>query len=114
MLGDYEYGDGRKEKDKFYMTFFDRQTNFPMKSHGTWWLTQFRRWGMVKEPPDYKGLVDRVHRPDIFREVAKQMGVETPREDARKETFFDGNAFDPAGDPEKYAKGFAVHTMGAA
>jgi nitrate/nitrite transport system substrate-binding protein len=113
MLGDYDYGDGRKEKDKYYMTFFDRQTNFPMKSHGTWWLTQFRRWGMVKEPPDYKGLVDRVHRPDIFREVAKQMGVETPREDGKKETFFDGGAFDPAGDPEKYAKSFAVHTMSA-
>jgi nitrate/nitrite transport system substrate-binding protein len=29
MLGDYDYGDGRKEKDKYYMTFFDRQTNFP-------------------------------------------------------------------------------------
>jgi len=92
------------------MTFFDRQTNFPMKSHGTWWLTQFRRWGMVKEPPDYKGLVDRVHRPDIFREVAREMGIETPREDMKKETLFDGVAFDPS-KPEEYAKGFAVHTM---
>jgi nitrate/nitrite transport system substrate-binding protein len=111
LLGDYEYGDGRKkEKDKYYMTFFDRQTNFPLKSHGVWWLTQFRRWGMVKEPPDYKGLVDRVHRPDIFREVAREMGVETPREDMKKETLFDGVAFDPA-DPEKYAKSFPVHTM---
>jgi len=110
MLGDYDYGDGRKEKDKYYMTFFDRQTNFPLKSHGVWWLTQFRRWGMVKEPPDYKGLVDRVHRPDIFREVAKDMSIETPREDMKKETLFDGVAFDPA-DPEKYAKGFAVHSM---
>ena len=110
MLGDYEYGDGRKEKDKFYMIFFDRFTNFPQKSHGVWWLTQFRRWGMVKEPPDYKGLVDRVHRPDIFREVAKGMGVETPREDMKKETLFDGITFDPA-EPEKYAKGFAVHSM---
>jgi nitrate/nitrite transport system substrate-binding protein len=110
MLGDYDYGDGRKEKDKYYMTFFDRQTNFPMKSHGVWWLTQFRRWGMVKEPPDYKGLVDRVHRPDIFREVAKEMGVETPRTDSQKETFFDGGVFDPA-DPEKYARSFVVHTM---
>jgi nitrate/nitrite transport system substrate-binding protein len=110
MLGDYDYGDGRKEKDKYYMTFFDRQTNFPMKSHGVWWLTQFRRWGMVKEPPDYKGLVDRVHRPDIFREVAREMSVETPREDMRKETLFDGVTFDPA-DPEKYARGFAVHSM---
>jgi nitrate/nitrite transport system substrate-binding protein len=110
MLGDYDYGDGRKEKDKFYMTFFDRHTNFPLKSHGLWWLSQFRRWGMVKETPDYKGLVDRVHRPDVFRDVAKEMGVETPREDVKKETLFDGITFDPA-DPEKYAKSFAVHTM---
>ena len=110
LLGEYDHGDGRKEKDKYCMTFFDRQTNFPLKSHGVWWLTQFRRWGMVKEPPDYKGLVDRVHRPDIFREVAKEMGVETPREDMKKETLFDGVAFDPA-EPEKYAKGFAVHSM---
>jgi nitrate/nitrite transport system substrate-binding protein len=111
MLGDYEYGDGRKEKDKYYMTFFDRQTNFPVKSHGAWWLTQFRRWGMVKEAPDYKGIVDRVHRPDIYREVAKEMGIETPRGDVQKETFFDGGVFDPAADPEKYAKSFAIHTM---
>jgi len=110
MLGDYDYGDGRKEKDKYYMTFFDRQTNFPLKSHGVWWLSQFRRWGMVKEPPDYKGLVDRVHRADIFREVAQEMSVETPRDDMKKETLFDGVTFDPA-DPEKYAKGFAVHSM---
>ena len=110
LLGEYDYGDGRKEKDKLYMTFFDRQANFPQKSHGVWWLSQFRRWGMVKEPPDYKGLVDRVHRADIFREVAKEMGVETPREDMKKETFFDGVTFDPA-EPEKYAKSFAVHSM---
>jgi nitrate/nitrite transport system substrate-binding protein len=110
MLGDYDYGDGRKEKDKFYMTFFDRHTNFPLKSHGLWWLSQFRRWGMVKEAPDYKGLVDRVHRPDVFREVAREMGVETPREDVKKETLFDGTTFDPA-EPEKYAKSFVVHTM---
>jgi nitrate/nitrite transport system substrate-binding protein len=110
LLGDYDYGDGRKEKDRLYMTFFDRHTNFPLKSHGVWWLTQFRRWGMVKSAPDYRAIVDRVHRPDIFREVAREMGVETPREDMKKETLFDGVPFDPA-EPEKYAKSFAVHTM---
>jgi nitrate/nitrite transport system substrate-binding protein len=113
LLGEYDYGDGRREKDRYSMTFFDRQANFPMKSHGVWWLTQFRRWGMVKEPPDYKGLVDRVHRPDIFREVAKALGVETPREDMKKETLFDNVTFDPA-KPEEYAKGFAVHSMATA
>ncbi len=110
LMGEYDYGDGRKEKDKYYMTFFDRQTNFPLKSHGVWWVSQFRRWGMVKEAPDYKKIVDRVHRPDIFREVAKEMGLEAPREDMKKETLFDGVPFDPA-DPEKYAKSFPIHSM---
>ena len=110
MLGEYDYGDGRKEKDKHYMTFFDRQTNFPMKSHGVWWLSQFRRWGMVKETPDYKRIVDRVHRPDIYREVAKEMGIEVPREDMKKETLFDGVTFDPA-KPEEYAKTFTINSM---
>jgi nitrate/nitrite transport system substrate-binding protein len=65
---------------------------------------------MVKETPDYKRLVDRVHRPDIYREVAREMSVEVPREDMKKETLFDGVVFDPA-EPEKYAKSFAVHSM---
>jgi nitrate/nitrite transport system substrate-binding protein len=111
LLGDIDYGDGRKEKDKYYMTFYDRYTTFPQKSHGVWWLSQFRRWGMVKEAPDYKGIVDRVHRPDIYREVAKEMGIEAPREDMKKETFWDGVTFDPA-KPEEYAKSFAVNSMG--
>jgi nitrate/nitrite transport system substrate-binding protein len=110
MLGDYDYGDGRKEKDPRYMTFFDRDANFPLKSHGTWWLSQFRRWGMLKEPPDYEGIVDRVHRPDVFREVARELGIQAPKEDARRETFWDGGVFDPA-EPERYAGSFAVHSM---
>ena len=111
LLGQYDYGDGRPvEQDKYYMTFFDRQTNFPWKSHGIWWLTQFRRWGMVKEGVDYTGLSNRVHRPDIYREVAKEMGLDVPQDDMKEEKFFDGVAFDPAR-PEEYARAFAVHNI---
>ena len=111
MLGQYDYGDGRPvEQDKYYMTFFDRHTNFPWKSHGIWWLTQFRRWGMVKEGVDYAGLANRVHRPDIYRAVARDMGLDVPPADMRQETFFDGITFDPA-QPEEYARGFAVHNI---
>jgi nitrate/nitrite transport system substrate-binding protein len=111
MLGQYDYGDGRPvEQDKYYMTFFDRHTNFPWKSHGIWWLTQFRRWGMVKEEVDYTGLTNRVHRPDIYREVAKEMGLDAPQEDMKKEKLFDGVEFDPTR-PEEYARAFAVHNM---
>lgn len=109
LLGRYDYGDGRSEQDPNYMTFFDRHTTFPFKSHGTWWLSQFRRWGMVGPEVDYK-IVDQVHRPDIYREVAQEMSVEAPAEDTKVETLFDGVTFDPA-DPEKYAKGFAVNNI---
>ena len=110
MLGDYDYGDGKKEKDPNYMIFSDRQSNFPWKSHGVWWLTQFRRWGMVKGAPDYKGIVDKVHRPDIYREVAKEMGLTVPKDDMKKETLFDKIEFDPT-KPEEYTRKFKVHNM---
>ncbi len=110
LLGKYDYGDGRSEQDDRYMTFFDRQTNFPWKSHGLWFVTQFRRWGMVGGDVDYRGIVDRVHRPDLFRAVAKDLGIEAPDEDARTETLFDGAHFDPA-EPERYARSFPVNNI---
>ncbi|MBI3784693.1 MAG: ABC transporter substrate-binding protein [Deltaproteobacteria bacterium] len=110
LLGKYDYGDGRSEQDPSYMTFYDRQTNFPWKSHGLWWLSQFRRWGMVGGDLDYKGVVNKVHRPDLFRAVAKEVGVDAPAEDLKSEAFFDGGTFDP-NEPEKYATGFPVHNL---
>lgn len=111
LLGKYDYGDGSPvEQDPLYMTFFDRNTNLPWKSHGVWWLTQFHRWGMVKQPPDYKGLVDRVHRPDIFRATAKEIGMSLPEDDFKKEVLFDGMEFDPV-KPEQYVKSFAVNNI---
>lgn len=114
MLGKYDHGDGTGEhEDKDYMRFSERSVNFPWKSHGVWWLSQFRRWGMVKGAPDYKKIVDQVHRPDIYREVAKEMSVETPAEDMKSEQLFDGVPFDPA-QPEKYAQSFTVKNIIAA
>ncbi len=113
LLGQYDYGDGRKVQDPNYMIFFDRQANFPWRSHGIWWLTQFRRWGMVKGVPDYAGIAGRVARSDIYREVAKETGVEAPKEDTKVETLFDGITFDPA-KPEAYASAFAVHSLTSA
>jgi nitrate/nitrite transport system substrate-binding protein len=108
LQGRYDLGAGEGEQmDPDYMRFYERDTNFPWKSHGVWWLTQFRRWGMVTEAPDYSKIVDRVHRPDIYREVAREVGIEAPATDLRAETLFDGVAFDP-NQPEAYALGFAV------
>jgi nitrate/nitrite transport system substrate-binding protein len=108
LLGEYDYGDGRKEKDPYYMIFSERECNFPQKTFGLWWLTQFRRWGMVKSAPDYQPIVSRVMRQDVYREAMKDMGITTQFKDMQKQTLFDG-VFDPA-DPEKYALSFAVHS----
>ena len=111
LLGKYDHSDGNGEhEDKDYMRFFERGANFPWKSHGVWWLTQFRRWGMVKEPPDYTTLVNRVHRPDIYRAVAEEMGVSVPVADLKTEILFDGIAFDPE-KPEEYARSFSVNNI---
>lgn len=111
LLGKYDHGDGTGEhEDKDYMRFYERGVNFPWKSHGVWWLSQFRRWGMVKGSPDYQGIVNKVHRPDIYREVAKDMGTTAPSEDAKAEKLLDGVAFDPA-KPDEYAKAFAVKNL---
>jgi nitrate/nitrite transport system substrate-binding protein len=110
LLGNYDYGDGRKEHDPYYMIFSSRDCNYPQRAYALWWLSQFRRWGMVKETPDYQGVAKRVMRPDIYMEAMKEIGVTPKVADAQTLTFGDGSAFD-AGDPEKYARSFAIHSM---
>jgi nitrate/nitrite transport system substrate-binding protein len=109
LLGNYDYGDGRKEQDKHYMIFSDRDCNYPQPAFGKWWLTQFRRWGMVKGAPDYSGIVKKVMRPDIYREAMKELGITKAVTETTKLTLFD-SAFDAA-DPEKYATSFPVHSL---
>jgi nitrate/nitrite transport system substrate-binding protein len=109
LQGKYVYGDGRVEQDPNYMIFSDRQTNYPHRIFATWWLTQFRRWGMVKGAPDYAGVAKRVMRSDLYLEAMKEMGVAPKVAELSKVTLFDGT-FDGV-DPEKYARAFPVNSL---
>lgn len=111
LMGKYEYGDGRVEQDPNYMIFSNRNCNYPHQIYGKWWLTQFRRWGMVKTAPDYTGIPKRVLRADLYTEAMKELGVTTKIAEEQKITLFDG-VFDGAS-PEKYATSFKVHGMAA-
>ena len=91
------------------MIFSARNCNYPSKTFGYWWLSQFRRWGMVKGAPNYKQVVDKVLRPDIYSEAMKEMGVTVSTQDMQPIKLFDG-VFDPK-NPEAYAKAFAVHNV---
>ena len=110
LLGDYDLGDGRKYKDEFPMIFSQRNCNYPQFKYGVWWLTQFRRWGMVSGAPDYEGVAKQVLRPDLYEEAMKEAGYTHGGADTKPETLFDGITFDPA-KPEEYAKGFAVNSL---
>jgi len=110
LLGEYDFGDGRKKKDTHYMIYHQRNCNYPQPKYAVWWLTQFRRWGMVSGAPDYQGITKEVMRPDIYEEAMKELGYEHGGLDNKPETLFDQITFDPA-TPEKYAASFAVNNL---
>jgi nitrate/nitrite transport system substrate-binding protein len=112
LQGHYDYGDGRKLEDPNYMIFNNRNCNFPQKKYGVWWLTQFRRWGMLPQAPDYEAVAKRVMRADLYEEAMKELGVTHGGPSDAPETLFDGVTFDPK-DPEGYAKSFSVHNLSA-
>ena len=109
LQGKNEYGDGRVEQDPNYMIFQDRDCNYPKKTFGMWWLSQFRRWGMVKDVPNYEAVTSRVMRPDLYMAAMKELGVTPKVADMQPVKLFD-SAFDPK-QPEKYARSFAVHNI---
>jgi nitrate/nitrite transport system substrate-binding protein len=111
LLGQLDYGDGRVVTDPNPMHFSKRNCNYPQAKFATWWLTQFRRWGMVTGAPDYAGVAKQVMRSDIYEEAMKEIGYAHGGADTSKETFFDGITFDPTGDLEAYAKGFAIKSL---
>jgi nitrate/nitrite transport system substrate-binding protein len=112
MQGKYDFGDGRKKDDPFYMIFSDRNCNYPQLKYAKWFLSQYRRWGFVDGSVDYDGIAKQVMRPDIYEEAMKEMGVTHGGANSDPETLFDGVKYDPA-KPEEYAKSFPVHNLKA-
>ncbi|HEX7480824.1 MAG TPA: CmpA/NrtA family ABC transporter substrate-binding protein [Polyangiales bacterium] len=110
LQGHYDYGDGRKKEDPNYMIFSSRNCNYPQPKYATWWLSQFRRWGMVQQKPDYESIVKRVMRNDLYEEAMKELGYAHAGLNNEPETLFDGVTFNPA-DPEGYARAFAVNNL---
>ena len=108
MLGDYDNGIGKTWKDPDYMKFFnDGQVNFPYLSDGMWFLTQHKRWGLLKEDPDYLAVAKQVNQIELYKQAASQLKVSIPVEPMRSATFMDGSVWDGK-DPKGYAAGFQI------
>lgn len=108
MEGHYEDGLGKKWDDPNYMKFHnDGAVNFPYLSDGMWFLTQHRRWGLLKEDPDYLAVAKQINQIGLYMQAAAQVKVPVPGDVLRTSKLIDGTVWDGK-DPGKYAASFKV------
>jgi len=109
ILGRYQNGLGKTWDDPNHMKFFnDGAVNFPYLSDGMWFLTQHKRWGLLKEHPDYLNVAKQINRIDLYKGVASALNVSVPKDVLRTSKLMDGVVWDGK-DPKKYADGFKIH-----
>jgi nitrate/nitrite transport system substrate-binding protein len=109
ILGRYQDGLGRTWNDPAPMKFHaDGEVNFPWLSDGMWFLTQFKRWGLLPEHPHYEAVAAAVNRVDLYREAADALGVSVPAQTLRTSRLVDG-ALWSGSDPRRYAQAHAIH-----
>ena len=108
ILGRYQNGMGKTWDDPNHMKFFnDGAVNFPYLSDGMWFLTQHKRWGLLKDHPDYAGVAKAINRIDLYKQAATASKTPLPKSDTRSHKLIDGVVWDGK-DPKKYADGFKI------
>lgn len=109
ILGHYQDGRGGTWVDPNPMKFHaEGSVNFPWLSDAMWFLTQFRRWGLLPRDPDYTAVAAAVNRIDLYREAAGAVGVAVPGATLRSARFIDGSVW-TGEDPARYAGSHAIH-----
>ncbi|MEW5879933.1 MAG: CmpA/NrtA family ABC transporter substrate-binding protein [Pseudomonadota bacterium] len=111
ILGRYQNGLGKTWDDPNHMKFFnDGYVNFPYLSDGMWFLTQHRRWGLLKSDVDYLAMARAVNRIDLYKDAAAAARVAVPKDVLRTSKLIDGVVWDGK-NPAQYAAGFKVRAL---
>ena len=114
ILGRYQNGLGKTWDDPNHMKFFsDGAVNYPYLSDGMWFLTQHKRWGLLKDHPDYLGVAKAINQTELYKQAAAQVKVSVPKNDLRSSKLIDGVVWDGK-DPAKYADSFKIKAAAAA
>ncbi|RSZ60166.1 ABC transporter substrate-binding protein [Massilia atriviolacea] len=109
LLGRYDNGAGRQWTDAQALCFHaDGEVNFPYLSDSMWFMTQQRRWGLLRDDPDYLGQAQAVNRIDLYKGAAGMTGTQLPASVMRSSTLIDGMRWDGS-DPRGYAASFPIH-----
>ncbi|ARV18150.1 Nitrate transport protein NrtA [Curvibacter sp. AEP1-3] len=108
ILGRYQNGLGKTWDDPNFMKFYnDGAVNFPYLSDGMWFLTQHKRWGLLKDHPDYLAVAKQINQIEIYKQAATATKTPLPKSDMRSSKLIDGMVWDGK-DPKKYADGFKI------
>jgi nitrate/nitrite transport system substrate-binding protein len=108
ILGRYQNGLGKTWDDPHHMKFFgDGAVTYPYLSDGMWFLTQHKRWGLMKTHPDYLAIAKKVNRIDVYKQAALASKTPLPPADLRTSKLMDGVVWDGK-DPAKYADSFKI------
>jgi ABC-type nitrate/sulfonate/bicarbonate transport system substrate-binding protein len=116
LHGRYDDGMGCAWLDPDPLQFHaDGEANFPWLSDGMWFMTQHRRWGLLRDDPDYYAVAARVNRIGLYREAAALAGVAAPSGLLRSSVLIDGriwNGRDPAAYISSFVHGAARPVFG--
>lgn len=108
MIGQYENGLGKRWTDAHAMRFYnDGQVNFPYLSDGMWFLTQHKRWGMLKGEIDYLGIARQINQIDLYRQAAQIVQVPLPASPMRSASLMDGVVWNGE-NPQAYLEQFKI------
>ena len=108
ILGRYQNGLGKTWDDPNHMKFFnDGAVNFPYLADGMWFLTQHKRWGLLKSHPDYLAVAKQINRIDLYTQAASQLKVNVPKDALRSSKLMDGVVWDGK-NPAQYADSFKI------
>ncbi|WP_298923135.1 CmpA/NrtA family ABC transporter substrate-binding protein [uncultured Ramlibacter sp.] len=108
ILGRYQDGMGKTWDDPNHMKFYnDGLVGMPYLTDGMWFLTQHKRWGLLKEHPDYLAVAKQINQIDLYKQAATQAKASVPKDVMRSVKMIDGVTWDGK-DPKKYADSFKV------
>ncbi len=111
FLGDYADGLGNRWQDPHALRFHGHgEVNLPYLSDGMWFMTQFRRWGLLRSDPDYLAVARQVQQLQLYRDAATAVGVAAWGTDMRSSQLLDGKVWDGS-DPAGYARSFKLHAL---
>lgn len=108
FVGMYDNGNGKQWQDRHAIKFFnDGQVTFPYLSDAMWFMTQFKRWGLLKKHPDYQAVAKRVNRIDLYQQAALALEIEVPQQPVRTSLLMDEVVWDGT-HPAAYAENFSI------